>query len=189
MSLFKRHCLFLPMLVGVFALLTFSVLAQSDPTGQKRVTGTYAITNATVFTSPGTVSKATVIIKNGLIDGVGKNIEVPINALEIKGDSLFVYAGFIDVAGDAGVGKSAMPERPSEFDPSNPPPHLAGITPEKEVLDDFSPEHEEIAEWRKNGFTLVQLIPQGDGMLPGKTAIVLYGEKKSSNILASSTGL
>src|SRR5690606_13399541 len=189
MSLSKRHCLFLPMLVCAFTLFTLSVLGQSDPTGQKRVTGTYAITNATVYTSPGTASKATVIIKNGLIDGVGKNIEVPINAQEIKGDSLFVYAGFIDMASDAGVGKSPIPERPSEFDPSDPPPHLAGIAPEKEVLDDFNQQNEEIADWRKNGFTLVQLVPQGDGMLPGKTAIALYGEKESSNILASSTGL
>lgn len=49
-------------------LLTQSVSGQSDPTGKRRVTSTYAITNATVITAPGqTGTKATVLFKDGVI--------------------------------------------------------------------------------------------------------------------------
>src|SRR5690606_5800928 len=115
----------------------FSVYAQSDPSGEKRVTGTYAITNTTIFTTPGAVIRGSLIIKDGLIESVGKNIQVPSEAKVIKGDSLFVYPGFIDVAGDAGVGKPETPEKPKDFDPSNPPPALAGISPQSNVLGEF----------------------------------------------------
>lgn len=189
MNLIKKLCLDLFILCGVFTFVSFTVFAQSDPKGEKRVTGTYAITNATVYTSPGLSNKATVIIKNGLIQEVGNNIKIPVEAKEISGDSLFVYAGFIDVASDAGVSKPASPERPQEFDPSNPPPHIAGITPYREVLDDFNFESEKVSEWREEGFTMAQLLPKGDGMLPGKTSIVIYGQKGSSNIIAVSTGI
>ncbi|MEX2591785.1 MAG: amidohydrolase family protein [Anditalea sp.] len=189
MSVFKGHNLFMQMMAWMCSLFSLTVLAQSDPTGEKRVTGTYAITNATVFTSPGhSVTQATIVIKNGLIEDLGKNIKIPIEAREINGDSLFVYAGFIDVAGNAGVGKPATPERPNDFDPSDPPHEIVGITPYREVLDDFDAEGEEIADWRKEGFTLAQLVPKGDGMMPGKTAIAVYGQKGSSNIIAASAG-
>lgn len=178
------------MALGVMGyLLTFTAIAQSDPSGERRVTGTYAITNATVYTSPNSASRTTVIIKDGLIEGVGQNIPVPVDAQEIKGDSLFVYAGFIDVAGDAGVGMPTVPEKPADFDPSNPPPSLAGITPYHQVFDQFNPASEDINSWRKSGITMVQLLPKGEGMLPGKTAVVLNGYNTSSNILASSHGL
>ena len=37
----------------VTGILIQSASAQSDPTGKRRVTGTYAITNATLFAAPG----------------------------------------------------------------------------------------------------------------------------------------
>ena len=42
--------------------LSQAAMAQSDPTGKRRVTSTYAITNATVFKAPGDPgSKATIL--------------------------------------------------------------------------------------------------------------------------------
>src|SRR3982751_2249563 len=61
------------------------------------VSGSYAITNVTVIQSPGRkLDMGTVLIKNGIITAVGKGIAIPPEAIVIKGDSLFVYAGFID---------------------------------------------------------------------------------------------
>src|SRR5690554_3278633 len=189
MILYKRHCILQFLGAGVFFLSCFSVFAQSDPSGEKRITGTFAITNTTIFTAPDAVIHGSVVLKDGLIESVGKNIEIPKEAKVIKGDSLFVYPGFIDVAGDAGVGKPKTPEKPKDFDPSNPPPAIAGIRPQANVLEEFDAENEEIDKWRKVGFTISQLVPKGDGMLSGKTALVLFGKKASSNILAPSAGL
>ena len=37
-------------------------------------------------------------------------------------------------------------------------------------------------DWRKAGFTISQVIPDG-GMLPGKTAILVLGDSKTNNFL------
>src|SRR5690606_619626 len=115
---------------GDLSLFSSSLLAQSDPTGERRVTGTFAITNATVASSPGSVSKGTSIIKNGLRVIVGDNPSIPLAAQVLEGESLFACAGFLGVASDAGVSARALPERPSSCDPSDPAPLHAVITPQ-----------------------------------------------------------
>lgn len=189
MKLFKRHFVLQFFGAGAFFLSFSALFAQSDPSGERRVTGTYAITNTTIFTSPGSVTRGHLILRDGLIERIGKTVSIPKDAIELKGDSLFVYPGFIDAGGDAGVRKPETPDKPKDSDPSNPPPAVAGIRPETSVLDDFDPQNEEIEEWRKQGFTISQLLPKGDGMLPGKTAVVLFGNKTSSNILTPSAGM
>ena len=82
----------------------------------------YAITNATVFKAPGDPgSKATILIKDGVILGVGATLALPKEAKIIAGDSLFVYPGFIDGAGNMGITKPKDVERPKDFVSSNPP--------------------------------------------------------------------
>lgn len=172
-------------------VLCFSVpvFSQSDSKGERRVTGTYAITNATVITSPGkSIPGATVLIKNGLIETIGSGIRIPAEAQVIEADSLFIYPGFIDGAGNTGVSKPADPERPANFNPSDPPDEIAGITPWRNVLDFYDSNNDKIQDWRKVGFTIAQIIPEG-GMLPGKSAIVTYGGKESSNILLQNASL
>ena len=187
MKLFKKHILLSLLVLATFSL-PFSIIAQSDSGGQKRVTGTYAITDARVFLAPGKASKTTILIKDGLIDGVGTNLDIPAEAQVIKGDSIFVYPGFIDLSSVAGVETPGTPERPKEFDPSDPAPEFVGITPQKDVLDAFKGV-DEIEKWRKAGFTVGQLLPQGIGMLPGTASVIVFGDKNSSNILKKSTAL
>jgi imidazolonepropionase-like amidohydrolase len=168
---------------------TLHAFGQSDPKGERRVTGTYAIVNTTVNTAPGrTIMGATILIKNGLVENIGNNLQLPPEAEIIQGDSLFVYPGFIDAASGTGVNKPVDPERPADFDSSNPPDELAGITPWRNALDYYDKHNSQIGDWRKVGFTIAQIIPEG-GMLPGKSAIVTYGGKESSNILANNTAL
>lgn len=176
--------------IVLLVLLNFSAsIAQSDPTGERRVTGTYAIKNATITTSPGnTVENATILIKDGLIQAVGTKVNIPKEAQIIEADSLFIYPGFIDGASSAGVSKPAEIDKPSNFNPSNPPDELAGITPWRSVLDYYDGKNSQVGEWRKVGFTVAQIIPEG-GMLAGKAAIVVFGDASSTNVLAQQTAL
>ncbi len=176
------------LLFGFFCYANTS-FAQSDPTGERRVTGTYAIKNATVTTKPGnTLTGATIIIKDGIISDVGKNLRIPSEAQQIDADSLYIYAGFIDGASTAGVSTPAEPDRPSNFNPSDPSDEIAGITPWRSVLDYRDLKNNQVNEWRKVGITVAQLIPDG-GMLPGKAAIVTFGGTTSSNVIAQNTAL
>src|SRR5687768_6521289 len=79
----------------VFVQAQFQQQQAQEPKELDPVSHTYAVTNATVVQGPGRKSeKSTVVIKDGLIIGVGKNISIPPEAIVIKGDSLHVYAGF-----------------------------------------------------------------------------------------------
>lgn len=189
MRLFNKQSFLSISAAGILSLFSSNLLAQSDPTGERRVTGSYAITNATVVTAPGSASKATVIIKDGLIEQVGSNPTIPIDAQTINGDSLFVYAGFIDITSTSGVTAPTTPERPSNFDPSNPSPVFVGITPHYEAVNYYESAREEAEKWRKAGITVFHLLPKGEGMLPGKTAVVLNGQKGSSNVLLAPSSL
>jgi imidazolonepropionase-like amidohydrolase len=163
--------------------------AQSDPTGKRRVTSTYAITNATVFKAPGDPgSKATILIKDGVIVGLGTSLALPKEAKVIAGDSLYVYPGFIDGAGTMGITKPKDVERPKDFVSSNPPDEVAGITPWRMATDSYTAGSTQVDDWRKAGFTLSQVVPDG-GMLPGKTALVLLGEAKTNNFLKANTAV
>ncbi|MGY6522646.1 MAG: amidohydrolase family protein [Mongoliitalea sp.] len=179
--------------LGLMLLVIFlsvsGLYSQSDPTAQKRVSGTYVIQNVNLVASPGSNAVQTsIIIKDGLIQDVGKNLRIPPEAQLIAGDSLYAYHAFIDAFTTAGVSRPADPERPSDFNPSKPSDEIAGVTPWRQVLDYYDAKNNSIGDWRKLGFTIAQIAPEG-GMIPGKTAIVTYGGPNSSNIIGKQNAL
>lgn len=147
--------------------------AQSDPTGESAVTNTYALTNATVITAPGSqLTDATVVVRNGLIIGVGSNASIPANAQVIDASDLFVYAAFIDGMSNTGAERPDNPERPRDLFTPDPPNEYAGITPENSVIEQLSTENGDIAQMREAGFGIANAAPYGR-MLPGSTSLIL----------------
>lgn len=168
----------------IYLLLAGLAHAQSDPTGQKRVTNTYLITNVTLIPSPGKIlQKQNILIKDGQIHSIGSNLPKSAEAFQIPGDSLFAYPGFIDMANKTGVKTLSIPEKQADFDPSNPPDLQAGIHPHVDVLDHYDPSQSQVDDWRKNGFTVAHKVPMGQGMLPGTTGLVVYGPPESNTII------
>jgi imidazolonepropionase-like amidohydrolase len=173
--------------IAMFLLVIPSILnaqfqQQQQPEEKElpSVSRTYAITNASITQAPGRkLQRGTVIIKNGLIVSVGANLSVPPDAIIIKGDSLHVYAGFIDGLSRTGVAKpkedpAQNRERPR--DPGNPQPELAGITPQNDVRSTLNATEKSIEELRAVGFTTSQVVPYG-GMMPGAASLVLLKGK------------
>ena len=75
---------------------SFASLAQEE-NALEPVSKTYAITNVNIVQSPGKkIELGTVVVKDGLIMAVGKGVSIPPEAVTIKADSMFLYAGFID---------------------------------------------------------------------------------------------
>ncbi len=164
-------------------LCPFALLAQ-DEKELRPITRTYAITNATIVQAPGRkVENGTVIIKDGLITAVGKGLAVPADAITIKADSMFVYAGFIDGLTRAGVNKPKdEPNKEKIKDPGNPPPDRAGITPQNDVRNFLNPSDKSVEELRNLGFTVAQVVPHGN-LLPGQGSIVLLGGKSADQMV------
>lgn len=154
------------------------------------VSRVYAITNVTVVQGPGRkIDGGTIVVRNGLIQSVGKGLAVPPDAVVLKGDSLYVYAGFIDGLSRIGVDKPKDENRDRPKDPGNPPPDRAGITPQVDVRNYLSPTDRSIEDFRNAGFTTAQVVPYG-GMLPGSGAIVsLGGKSMDDRVLVSKSAL
>jgi imidazolonepropionase-like amidohydrolase len=187
----SKMLLLLLVSLPVFVQAQFQQQPAPEPKELDPVSRTYAITNATVMQGPGRkLEKATVVIKDGLILNVGKGISIPSEAIIIKGDSLHVYAGFIDGLSRVGVVKPKEdPNRERPKDPGNPTPEFAGITPQNDVRASVSPTEKSIEELRALGFTTAQVVPYG-GMLPGKAAIIsLSGKTTDAMVLVANSAL
>lgn len=171
-----------------FLLILGPLQAQDDELAP--VTGTVAVTNVNIVPSPGKlIEKGTVLIKDGIITGVGANVNVPLGARIIKADSMYLYSGFILGMSNVGIKMPEQKDRPNVKDPGNPPNDLAGITPERSINEYLDPSHKSITDWRASGFTVAQTAPSG-GMLPGTAAVILLkGNSAGDLVLKSGTAL
>lgn len=152
---------------------------------------TFALTNVNVVQGPGRkIDKGMVIIKDGLIASVGKSVAIPSEAIIIKADSLYVYAGFIDGLSRAGVVKpKEEKDREKIKDPGNPPADKAGINPQIDVRNFLNPDDKSVEEMRNLGFTVAQVVPYGN-FLPGQSALIMLGGKTADEmVLASNAAL
>jgi imidazolonepropionase-like amidohydrolase len=147
------------------------------------VTRTYAITNVNIIQAPGRkIDMGTVIIKDGLIRAVGKGIAIPSEAIIIKADSMYVYAGFIDGLTRAGVNRPKEENQPRPKDPGNPTPERAGINPTNDVRYALNPGDKSLEELRNLGFTTAHVVPYGN-LLPGQGALVLTSGKTADDMV------
>ncbi len=169
--------------MACFLFLIPALLYAQQDTPLAPVTGTYAITNITIVQAPGRkVENGVVVIKDGLITAVGKGLAIPPEAIVIKADSMFVYAGFIDGLSRAGVVKPKEEPQERVKDPGNPPPDRAGINPQVDVRGFLNPSDRTVEELRSIGFTTTQVVPHGN-FLPGKAAIILLKGKSADDMV------
>lgn len=180
----KNHLLIVFLvLIGLQAQLQ----AQSIDEALQPVSETFAIKNAHIVQKPGQViKKGTVVMKDGLIIAVGENISIPSDAQVIEGESMYIYAGFIDGLSHIGIPKPKEAPRSRgakpKFPPSNPPNDKAGIQPERQAKDLLDTKDKSIDAWRSKGFTAAHIVPYGQ-MLPGSGAIILLGGHTTDNFL------
>lgn len=177
------------MLLLLLFASSLNALAQGDPTtgddlDLRPVTRTYAIRNARIVQAPGRViERGTVLMRDGVIVAVGDNLQIPFDARIIDGDSLTVYAGFIDGLTHASVPKQKqdgnLPKIPK---PADPPNDRAGIQPERDVRTLVVASDPTIDSLRMAGFTVAHVVPHGQ-MLPGSGAIISLGGMKPGEMV------
>lgn len=166
--------------VCVFLLFLYQNYVNAQNSDKpKEVTNTFFLQNVNVIPQPGKILNGyNVVIKNGLIENIGKGISAPYNAKKIKADSMFVYAGFIDCFSHTGVPKTESKDQPKISDPGNPPNDIAGITPQKSVLETYKSSDKSIGDHRSSGFTMVNAAPRGY-MLPGQSSLFQLSEAEA----------
>src|SRR2546429_7928010 len=94
----------LRLLAASFVLLLVFASSITLADAQRSATDTYAITNARIVTVSGPIiERGTVVIRNGLIVGVGEKVIVPTDARVIDGSGLTIYPGLIDANTSLGI--------------------------------------------------------------------------------------
>lgn len=177
----RKHLLLIAFL---FAGLSMQgVFAQTTPA--------HALKNVTIHHADGsTTESATIVWRNGVIEAIGTNANIPFDAFEIDGgDSLHVYPGFID--GFSTLGSPSLPrsqDLPELDDPGNPPYYRSGVQPERKPSELLT-EDKNFEAFMKAGFTTAALYPDGY-MLPGQVeAFYLSSSHNNVGLIKGPMGL
>ncbi len=163
----------LMILVGLAALVTIS---QPQPSP---FPSAHAIVNARVFVGDGRVlEKATILIRDGLIEQVGADVSVPPDAEVIKGDGLVVYPGFVDAHTTNGLqlpewrsDQDTPPDTAADAPPFMRPANRKGVRPELRAVDCLALTDAVLVPYWQAGFTTALFAPSG-GAINGVSALV-----------------
>jgi hypothetical protein len=171
-----------PLLLVVLLIISITLKSQNSE-APKQLTKTYLLRNGNVVKQPGMIlTKHDVLIKEGRIVEVGKNIKQPFDALTISVDSMYVYAGFIDGYSNTGIAKPEQKDAPKADDPGFPSNDLAGVTPQITSIETFKSSDKSVGDMRSAGFTISQVAPRGR-MLPGASNVLLLGSGNADKLL------
>lgn len=173
----------------LFAIVLTQLPAQ--PPGKLKPT-VFAITNTTVVTKPGTeLTKTTVVIRDGMVQALGADVQPPADAKLIDGKDLVVYPGFIDAGNTWGVDTAL---RRSESGPAEPvdlaseslavtkPDNRKGLTPEFDVATALKAEDDSANSWREQGIVARLALPEGN-ILGGQSALILLNGAAPRNAI------
>jgi len=133
------------------------------------------------------ITNATVVLKDGIITAVGRDVRVPEGAWVVDASGRTVYPGLIDAMTDLGHpqargARQAAPARPfgaqapvDESDYSWGPEDRPGTHSRATAAADLDMGDERIAAWRNAGFTTV-VSTLDDGLVTGQAAVLDLGD-------------
>jgi hypothetical protein len=181
-------------------LLVASLFLAALSALQGQTQSAVAIKDAHIVTVSGAeLPKATVILRNGLIEQVGTEVTVPSDAWVIDGAGLIVYPGFIDalstwgipnasppagVAGRATAAAPATASQPRVRGPEDRPQTYAA----DRAADMVAPTDNRLEPARAAGFTSAATYPNR-GIFMGQGALInLAGERGRDMVLTQPIG-
>lgn len=189
------------------ALLAAPLLAQLNV--RPDMPAAVAIKDAHVITVSGAdLPKATVLIRDGLIQDVGTAVTIPSDAWVIDGNGLNVYPGFIDGLSTWGIPAAIPPTaaRAAGMASQNPPPAQVSAQPTtppqpvrgpedrpqtysfERAADLVNPSDNRLEAVRAAGFTSAATFPNR-GILEGLGALIdLAGERGGDMVVAQPIG-
>ena len=150
----------------LLSLITVTATAQM-PKGREV---TAALTKATVYTiTKGTIENCTVILRDGKIVNVGRDIRIPSDAEIIDCSGLRIYPGMIDAGTRLGLSEIGSDPRTQDYN------EIGGVIPQMKALTAVNPGSALIPVTRVNGVTTVLTAPTG-GLFSGTAALInLHG--------------
>lgn len=136
---------------------------------EKSVYGTFALTNATIETVTNGITEGTLVIRDGKISGIGRDVRIPGDAQVIDCSGLFIYPGMIDAGTKLGLTEVGSISLTQDYN------EVGDFTPHANALTAVNPNSVLIPVTRVNGVTTVLTVP-GSGLFPGTASLIhLHG--------------
>jgi imidazolonepropionase-like amidohydrolase len=166
--------------IALALLVPLAAFTQRPGSLQPRL---FAIKDARVVVEPGTtLDRATVVVRDGLIETVGREVPLPAGAIVVDGTGKTLYAGFLDALATWGydpalrrseAGPPAPEDLASEALAATKPDNRKGITPEFQTATALKVEDETTDNWRRIGITARLVAPEG-GFFSGQSSLVSH---------------
>jgi imidazolonepropionase-like amidohydrolase len=184
------------------AVAAFTLTLFKTPIARLDSPTAYAIKDAQIVVSASkTITKGTVVFRNGLITDVGENVKIPADARIIDGSGLTVYAGFIDGYTNLGLA-TAQPTTPTPGGPggaanrqtavaaaAQAPPDSGHGDPSEEAAEQVKPGGTAVDDARNAGVTTA-LTSSRQGIFAGQSALInLDGEDASKLVVRAPVSL
>ncbi len=118
-----------------------------------------------VTVTGGIIDGGTVLIRDGLIAGVGKGLAIPAGAKVIDIPGGWIFPGFVDALTDLGAGD--RPALGKDSDEATSP-----LTPQLRIIDAIDPGNAFVARARMTGMTAALVAPALGNLLSGQSALV-----------------
>ena len=134
----------------------------------------YAIRGARIVpVSSAPIPSGTIVIRNGRIDAVGANVQVPTDAHVIDGNGLTVYPGLIDMANSTGLDIQINRQMPQTINTTEDAERWKRdliLRPSVNAADHLQ-ESDDLARYANAGITSVLSVPPGV-VVKGRSALV-----------------
>lgn len=177
-------------------LLVFSQVARAadllPPGHRPKSPGVHALVGGRVVINPSnSLENATVIIRDGLIEAAGRNLQPPADARVWNASNMVIYAGFIDAY--LSITSTNPPVTTTHVDPidgltsgigflgvesqekarllSGAGYEVTSVTPQARVAGGYTPNAKTLEGLRELGFTAGNVVP-AKGILRGSSAFV-----------------
>lgn len=153
-------------IAGYLAITTNCSYAQETVYPAPKQTVTTVITNATVHKGNGEViENATIVITDGKIAAVGKNIPVPPGATTVDAKGKQVYPGLILPVSNLGLVETSSVRATSDVQ------EIGELNPNIRSIVAYNTDSKIINTLRSNGILLAGVAPQG-GLISGSSSVV-----------------
>lgn len=175
--------------------LTLTSLSHAQETFPRNGTydersGKYAFTNATIVVdSKTTIPNGTLLIENGIIREVSKQVKIPAGTVVVDLKGKYIYPSLIDLDSDYGMPEVKREPRMGGRQTPQLESNKKGafgwnqaVQPENDASQVFNPDGKKGAEMRKIGFGTV-LTYSHDGIVRGKGAVVTLTDESANKAL------
>jgi imidazolonepropionase-like amidohydrolase len=148
----------------------------------------FVLENGKIITKPGKIiDSGKIVIRNGIIEAVGKKVSVPADAYKIDISGKTVYPGFIESYWKRGNNKPSTMDlgKEKKKDKSHPVTNHWNerVQPEYRLIDDFQPKEKELETLRSLGFTAAQVVPD-KGIFRGRSSLIHLGNWGPESVIA-----